>query len=108
MKLAPERFMVDESLIDNDYTYLKQLCPPPAKRLFDIMEDTCDRLEYEGSFLYDECPDKVTLEKITHQIAAQMPDLETVSGKDFIQAMLCDEILCRRQRYYRKQKMFQP
>lgn len=107
MKLAPERFMVDESLIDQDYTYMKQLCPPAAKQLFDRMEDTCDRLEYEGSFLYDECPDKITLEKLADEIARQVPDLETVSGRDFIQALLCDEILCRRQRYYRKKKMFQ-
>ena len=107
MKLAPERFMVDESLIDKDYTYMKQMAPMPAKRLADQIEDVCDRLEYEGSFLYDEYPDKTTLLKMTDHIASQVSSMDTIDLKDFIQALLCDEILHRRQRYYRQKKMFQ-
>lgn len=107
MKLAPERFMVDESLIENDYSYLKQMCPSPAGKLADLIEDACDRLEYEGSFLYDEYPDKTTLLKITDSIAEKAKNMESITIKDFIQTLLCDEILYRRQRYYRKKKMFQ-
>lgn len=130
MKLTPERFMVDESVIDRDYTYMKQMSPMPAKRLSRLIEDMCDRLEYEGSFMYDECPDKTTLLKMTDRIAEKMKanaasvmgddiagsmnfsmggmhDMDSVSMKDFIQAMLCDEILYRRCRYYRKKKMFE-
>ena len=130
MKLTPERFMVDESVIDRDYTYMKQISPMPAKRLSRLIEDMCDRLEYEGSFMYDECPDKTTLLKMTDTIAEKMKgnaanamsdnmvdsanfsmgsmhDMDSVSIKDFIQTMLCDEILYRRCRYYRKKKMFE-
>ena len=107
MNLTPERFMVDESLIDKDYTYMKQMSAEPAKRLSDLIEDICDRLEYEGSFMYDECPDKTTLLKLTDSIAEKMGGMDSVSIKDFIQSMLCDEILYRRCRYYRKKKMFE-
>lgn len=107
MKLTPEHFMVDESVIDRDYTYFRQLAPEPAKILADALEDTCDRLEYEGSFLYDEYPDQTTLDKITDQIAAEFSDLSAVEQKDFIKVLLCNEMFCRRQRYYRKKKMFQ-
>ena len=107
MKLTPERFMVDESVIDKDYTYLKQMSPDTAKELLDIIEDICDRLEYEGSFMYDVCPDKTTVLKLTDTIAEKISGMDSISLKDFIQVLLCDEILFRRCRYYRKKKMFE-
>lgn len=107
MKLTPERFMVDESVIDQDYTYMKQLSPAASNRLSELIEDVCDRLEYEGSFMYDEYPDKTTLLKMTDTIAEKMSGMDSVSINDFIQALLCDEILYRRCRYYRKKKMFE-
>ena len=105
--LNPERFMVDESIIDRDYCYMKRVAPPVANQLSDWIEDECDRLEYEGSFLYDQYPDKTTLLKIVDRIADNLPSEITISPKDLVQALLCDEILYRRCRYYRKKKQFQ-
>ena len=87
--LNPERFMLDESVIDRDYSYMKKNCPSIVGQISEWMEDECDRLEYEGSFLYDQYPDTA------------------ISPKDLIMALLCDEILYRRCRYYRKKKMFE-
>lgn len=100
--------MVDDDLIEKDYDYMHQMTPEPARRLFELIEDICDRLEYEGSFLFDEYPDKTTLFDLTDKIHNDLTSLETPTLKDFIQTMLCDEILYRRCRYYRKKKMFSP
>ena len=108
--LTPEKFMVDESRIDKDYTYLKSICASSARSLSEMIEDLCDRLEYEGSFLYDETPDKTTIFKLTDEIDSRMntgSDTFQIEKKDLILTLLLDEILFRRLRYYRKQKMFQ-
>lgn len=105
--LNPERFMVDDALIEKDYDYMRRMTPNSARKLAEMIEDSCDRLEYEGSFLYDECPDKTTLLDMTDRIYNNLASREAPTLKDFIQTMLCDEILYRRCRYYRKKKMFQ-
>ena len=105
--LTPEKFMIDESRIDKDYSYLKSICPNSLRTLSDLIEDICDRLEYEGSFLYDETPDKTTMFKLTDEIDARTKDLAAAEKKDLIFLLLLDEILFRRLRYYRKKKMFQ-
>ena len=99
--------MVDEDQIDRDYTYMKSICPAVAAKLADWIEEECDRLEYEGSFLYDQYPDKVTIQKMANRILGQMSSNLTISPQELIEALLCDEILYRRCRYYRKKKLFQ-
>lgn len=105
--LNPERFMADESVIDRDYNYMKKICPGIVGQISDWIEDECDRLEYEGSFLFDQYPDKTTLYKMVDRISRNLPSDTTVSPKDLIQALLCDEMFYRRCRYYRKKKQFQ-
>ncbi|MDO4556630.1 MAG: hypothetical protein Q4B70_16060 [Lachnospiraceae bacterium] len=106
-QLSPERFMVDESLIDRDYSYMKKISPSIVSQISDWIEEECDRIEYDGSFLYDQYPDKTTLLKMTERIAKNLPKEISISPLELIQALLCDEILYRRCRYYRKMKQFQ-
>ncbi len=103
----PERFMIDDTLIEKDYDYMHRMIPDTARSLFELIEDMCDRLEYEGSFLYDEYPDKTTLYDLTEKIHDNLISRDTPTLKDFIRTMLCDEILYRRYRYYRKKKLFE-
>ena len=109
--------MVDDALIEKDYEYIHGLMPDSFRRLFDLIEDICDRLEYKGSFLFDECPDKTTILNLTDKIYSQIgerdknelaPDSSTpVPLKNFIQSLLLNEILFRRCRFYHKTKRFQ-
>ena len=87
---------------------MQRIIPAHSRALFDIMEDFCDRLEYEGSFLYDECPDKTTILTLTDKIHEKIMEEESLelSLKDFIRTILCNEIFYRRCRYHRKKKMF--
>ena len=99
-------FMVDDCLIEKDYDYMHLLIPETSIRIFESVEEICDRLEYEGSFLYDEYPDKTTLLNLTDKICEKMSPTESISPKDLIMTLLCDEILFRRCRYYHKSKKF--
>ena len=115
--LNPERFMVDESIIEKDYDYMRRLMPDNFYKLFDLIEDICDRLEYNGSFLFDECPDKTTIQNLTDKIYSQIEDNDKKTFipdasnpfllKNFIQSLLLNEIFLRRCRYYHKMKRFQ-
>ena len=98
--------MVNDDLIEKDYDYMHLMLPEISQRLLDLIEDICDRQEYEGSFLYDECPDKTTIFNLTDKVYQDLASKEAPGLKDLIQTMLCDEILYRRCRYYHKMKRF--
>ena len=53
---------------DKDYDYMKQMYPLAAKKMFHEIEEECDKLEYEGSCMFDEYPDKVYLGRIVDRI----------------------------------------
>lgn len=51
-----------------DREYMKSMYPDLCKRIQQLVEDECDQLEYEGSWMYDEHPDKKEIEKIVARI----------------------------------------
>ena len=106
----PEQLLEAEALLEKDYDYMHRLMPLSGNRLFDLLEDICDRLEYDGSFLYDENPDKTTILNLTDKIYENIKDQpeSSFSLKEFIQTILCDEFLYRRCRYHRKKALFNP
>ncbi len=53
---------------DKDWDYMKQMYPVVAKKLLVDIEDECDKLEYDGSSMFDEYPDKVYLGRIIDRI----------------------------------------
>ena len=42
-----------------DLEYLNTLFPNEIAELKYIIEQECDKLDYNGSMIYDECPDKI-------------------------------------------------
>ena len=86
----------DERQNQRDYEYMKSVYPGTAKRLIPYIEEECDRLEYMGSVMYDEYPDRLSLYRIADTIGKI---LEREAGKvsgDLIQVLVCDEIYKRR------------
>lgn len=53
---------------EKDYDYMKQMYPLAAKKVFHEIEEECDKLEYEGSCMFDEYPDKIYLGRIIDRI----------------------------------------
>lgn len=96
-----------EKEYERDMERMKELYPRRMKKLLAYVEEECDKMEYEGSMMYDEYPDKVMLYRMATGIydkAVSMQETESrESGRDqdlldVIQVLLYDEMYRRRGR----------
>lgn len=58
----------DENSIIRDLEYLQQMYPAQAKRYQKVISNILDKLDYEGSMIYDEFPDRWQLYKLSTDI----------------------------------------
>lgn len=103
---------------DKDISYMKTLYPVSLKSVLKEVNKVCDKLDYHGSFMYDEYPDKVTLERIIDDIydttnprltdqevrATRLHDKAPQPNpkeqlKSIIKILLLNEMLDRRRKY---------
>ena len=104
----PERLMKDENEYEDDILYLKRMYPGIAKEIAEFVEDECDKMEYAGSMMFDQYPDKVSVMKLVGDIYDKVKyhDEKSPYLKHLVQVMLCDEMHHRRCRYRRKRRYF--
>lgn len=98
---APE-LMEDEM----DSKRLSELYPLMAKRLQPYVEEVCNRLEYPGSMMYDEYPDRLSLLRKAREVwdgaesgenfGEKAPVWEELS--DLIGVLLLQEMMRRRKK----------
>ena len=104
----------DERIERNDYEYMKSLYPMTAKKVLPFVEDECERMEYEGSMIYDEYPDQLQIRLMCNRIydrVKNMEDSEEGTGragwlKDLIQVMLFQELFQRRCKHRKCRRRF--
>lgn len=60
---------------EKDWGYFRQMYPNTAQRILREINEECDKLEYDGSCMFDEYPDKVYLGRIVDKIYKKMQDL---------------------------------
>ena len=98
-----------ERIQEQEFALMKSYYPEAAGRIQEKVEEECQLLDYEGSRLYDEDPDKFMLHQLCRQIRTQVEGETAAQGvpdslmDDLIQVLLCQEISrrrCRRHRYY--------
>lgn len=98
-----------ERIQEQEFALMKSYYPEAAGRIQEKVEEECQFLDYEGSRLYDEYPDKFMLHQLCRQIRTQVEGETAAQGvpdslmDDLIQVLLCQEISrrrCRRHRYY--------
>ena len=86
---------------------MKSYYPITVQQIQERVEEECDHLDYEGSRLYDEYPDKYMFyhlcSKIKESIEPEMTGQSAPGGflDELVQVMLCQEISrrrCRRKR----------
>ena len=78
------------------------LMPMEAKKIqLEVME-MCDQMEYDGSPMYDQYPDKVTMERMASGICChycrQRDRVDQKWLRPMVEIMLCNEMNCRRER----------
>ena len=99
----------EEDTATRDLEYLQQMYPAEAKRYQKMIAGILDKLDYEGSMIYDEYPDRWQLYKLAQDILERIrrdeesknPDKEIPKEKwewasDLVQIILFYEVYKRR------------
>lgn len=67
---------------EKDFDYMKQLYPRSSVKIQELIEEACDKLEYEGSIMFDEYPDRLQLALLANNIYHQVaPSALSVSSR---------------------------
>ena len=81
---------------------LKYLYPLEVTELNGMVMDVCDQMEYDGSPMYDQYPDKWTMELMASGICClycrQRDRVDQNWLRPMVEIMLCNEMNCRRER----------
>ena len=92
---------------ERDLQVMRSYYSHRAQRIQEKVERECDRMEYEGSMMYDEYPDKFMLYHTCQKIRKDVePEMQTQNVPDrfldeMIQVLLYQEIGRRRCRRHR-------
>jgi hypothetical protein len=109
--------------LDRDVEYMKQLYPYTAKMIQKEIDNECDKMEYDGSLMFDEYPDKTSLDRIVDRIYDKVknideePQVEAYSMyyaprhrsnflRDIVSLILLNEIFNRRRHYRGRRRWF--
>lgn len=99
--------------METDNTYLKYLYPKITRQISEFVEEECDKMEYEGSLMFDLFPDKTALRimaaGITEEFKKKYPDAYPDEGsllRDMIEVVLFHEIMYRRNRYRNHKRLY--
>ncbi len=98
-----------ERALLQDMEYLQQVYPGEVKRYQRRVAEILDKMDYEGSMIYDEYPDFGSLRRMVESIIKilqnedkelpeeqWMPEEKWEWLSDMVQVLLCDEIYKRR------------
>lgn len=72
----------EEDTVTRDLEYLQQMYPSEAKRYQKMIAETLNQLDYEGSCIYDEYPDRWQLYRITQMIMDKIKRTDDMQGGD--------------------------
>ncbi len=106
----PMPVFYEEDTVMRDLEYLQQMYPAQARKYQKRIAAILDKMDYQGSMIYDEYPDKFMMHKLACDVREwirkeEMPDgsaLEDVEGMaDLIQVLLFYEIYKRRHKRHR-------
>lgn len=96
----------DEKREEWDYDYMKSMYPQLARRILPYVEDECERMEYEGSMIYDEYPDKLQLRLMCRRVYNKMMASEEMEEdtriQEMVELLVYQELWKRRCMYRRK------
>lgn len=101
-----------EQMEEKEFALMKSYYPSASRKIQEKVEEECDRLDYEGSRLYDEYPDRFMLHHLCTRIRREVePELEeqSLSGgflDELVEVLLYQEISRRRCRRGRCRRFF--
>ena len=106
-------FYQEEDKVQRDLEYLQQMYPAEATRYQKIIASMLDKIDYDGSMIYDEYPDRMRMYSLTQDIVNQIKREEIAEEpennspdrwerlSDLVQILLFYEIYKRRHTNHR-------
>ena len=93
-----------------DLDRMKEMYPMELRKVQELVEEECDKMEYEGSLMFDEYPDRLSLLRKSQEVWEQAqkrenfgensPDWEQI--RDLTGVLLLQEMLVRRKKKRRR------
>lgn len=68
MSYPMQNLYLTEMEYEKDMERMKELYPRETGRILECVEEECDKMEYEGSLMFDEYPDRLMLEMVVDRI----------------------------------------
>ena len=84
----------------DDREYFRQMYPQEVKRYLRVIVEVLDRMDIKESYIYDEYPDRLRLERLSEIILRLIPLEKNISRdtqKNLIRVLLWEEIIERRE-----------
>lgn len=72
MTYPMQNLYLTEMEYEKDMERMKELYPREVKNIMEMVEEECDKMEYEGSLMFDEYPDRFMLDQIVDRITERM------------------------------------
>ncbi|MGN0396386.1 MAG: hypothetical protein ACI4EF_13565 [Coprococcus sp.] len=129
--LLPDEPYSDIDEAWRDLKTIKEMYPARLKMISAMVEEECDKLEYDGSPMLAEYPDKEQMRKIARDIYEKLDIKEDVEFPDdvaasynpppyvpkgpgcvncmmrnIVELLVCNEFFCRRDRHRRRRRRF--
>ena len=103
MTYPMQNLYLTEMEYEKDMERMKELYPREVHQIQEMVERRCDEMEYEGSRMYDENPDRYMLEHEVDMLMAQHYDGHREENwlRSLIGILFHDEIYRRRCRHRR-------
>lgn len=74
-------YMAQETDMREDLQYLQEMFPETARRYAAKIASVVDRLDYKGSMIYDEYPDRIRLQRLAHDITMMIEKEEAEAAQ---------------------------
>ena len=87
----------EEDTVTRDLEYLQQMYPGDVRRYQTRIAEILDKTDYEGSMIYDEYPDRYSLQALAKSMRKVLENEEqNAPAEDMIQVLLFNEVYKRR------------
>lgn len=112
MAYTSQLFLDGERKQEEEFERMKSYYPEMAQKIQEKVENHCQLLDYEGSRLYDQYPDRFMMRRLCRQIRdevmpqTQMQDIAPGFLDDLIEVIFYQEVSRRRCRRHRCRKYF--
>lgn len=83
----------------SDREYFRQMYPQEVKRYIRVIVEVLDRMDIKESYIYDEYPDKIRLERLSEIILRLIPlekNMNRDTQRNLVRILLLEEIIERR------------